>query len=170
MFLLVTVSLVTGGGGGGMSYFSMLDIIKEREGATMIKEKAEKEITEWIEYRERAVEDLKSIKPALLRLATLLDTVGVEDGDTNLSYNSIRVIYPTVTEARTLVGKLLQDGGIKEFTKSWESCGDKINWGYEMVTEEGINLKVFPCEPNQECLPVKRTSTYTNWVCERRER
>lgn len=130
------------------------------------KEIAEKEMREWIEYKEREYNQAKAIAPDVISVGEALDKCGVDSNKVYLCYRSTTVALETIEEARELVGKMLKETGIAEFKKIWHVEGKKIVWGY--VLDKGdMTLTISPCEPNKDCIPVEKVNTYTTWVCEK---
>jgi hypothetical protein len=129
-------------------------------------EKAQKEIKEWIEYYENQVKTVKKCEEGLMEIAKLLDELEVETD--SRSYNYFEIGTKSVEESRALLSKILAKTDIKNFVKISSQFENGLRWSYSVNFKE-VDLRVFPAEPNKDCVAVERVHTYTSWVCENRK-
>ncbi len=74
-----------------------------------------------------------------------------------------------IEDSRALLSQILSKIDIPKFYKLSTQQSDQLKWYYGVIYE-GIDISIFPAEPNKDCIPVKKTNTYTSWVCEKREK
>ena len=129
-----------------------------------IKGKVKEELQSWRDYLNGRIDRINKAEPVMLELATLLDTLGVPD--VSSGYDYIVITTPSIKESRELLSKIFEATSIDRFMKSSAQHCDGLRWGYS-IDFKGVTLTIYPAEPDKDCIAVKRTNTYTTWVCEK---
>ena len=133
-----------------------------------LAERATKEWQSWVDYYQEKLDSLNKTLGDLVQTAKLIDGLGVDGGDVSISYNSISIKFKELQQAREFVSKVLQETGIDKFIKTSHSYSDRLEWGYTVETAGKTMITIYPCEPNKDCIAVKKVNSYTSWVCEKK--
>lgn len=94
-----------------------------------------------------------------------------EPEEMSIAQCSAVLTFKNVYDAREFVGKVMDKFNLNKFNKAFHTWGAEVTWYWnEWLAVEGRNceLRVYPCEPSTECIPIKVQYEVKRekWICE----